>query len=629
MVIKEKLYVSLTSWYKRINNVSKVVESLLNQTIKPDKIIVNLCTYDFPYMEENLPQDLLDLVNNNSNVEIYWFIENYKAFKKHLRVLEIAEDDALIMSADDDHLYPKNFIETMYMSYCYYGKKHPVTANKLILCHNIWTFNGPGTLYKRSDWPKDYKKYLSENILKNTLDDIVVTVLFALNNVLVMPAMFYLPPDKDLLFNDNDCWTDRGNADAFDRDNPYLSLWVGTKYILAESIQKVHFKRESSRFVPNFWDIIVDTVKRLEPSLNKNLDGVKFMLDSFYNHWLEGMVHTDETLQNALSIKRISDKSHFIGNNKLVVTVASWTMRIQNVVPVVKSILYNSILPDDIVINLAKPDFNVTDEELADPILLRLNHPDLIDLLKLITTTTNVNIYIHWYDDSELKSWKKHIYCINNYSPDDVIICIDDDKLYSEMFIETFLKSYKYFGCEFPITNCIANYCQGVLPFHGAAMLYRPKDFGDFNKFMNDKMCHLVPEDNHLLNILTANNVMLMPVIGHNYLFKDDNFNQGVSNFGNDNFDDNWWDNYRKVIDESEKILEVACEGDPALNSSWNYNMYKLAYRNVKNYLEKYKDIHTEGYAKEVYDDIENYFKNDFGNNSNTKFCKKFADIIL
>ena len=79
MISEERIIVSLTSWYKRIGNVKTVVESLLNQTLPASKILINLCTEDFPNMEEDLPEDLLELVRNNSNVvEIYWFVENYK-----------------------------------------------------------------------------------------------------------------------------------------------------------------------------------------------------------------------------------------------------------------------------------------------------------------------------------------------------------------------------------------------------------------------------------------------------------------------------------------------------------------------------------------------------------------------
>ena len=68
----EPIYVSLTSWHKRINNVKPVIETILKQTLQPHKIILNLCIQDFPKMEKDLPQDLLELIDTN-DIELYWF----------------------------------------------------------------------------------------------------------------------------------------------------------------------------------------------------------------------------------------------------------------------------------------------------------------------------------------------------------------------------------------------------------------------------------------------------------------------------------------------------------------------------------------------------------------------------
>ena len=71
MNVPEKILVTMTSWHKRIDNVAPVVKTLLNQTIKPNKILLNFCTEDFPNMEGDLPSDLLELVKENDCIEIY------------------------------------------------------------------------------------------------------------------------------------------------------------------------------------------------------------------------------------------------------------------------------------------------------------------------------------------------------------------------------------------------------------------------------------------------------------------------------------------------------------------------------------------------------------------------------
>jgi hypothetical protein len=210
-----------------------------------------------------------------------------------------------------------------------------------------------------------------------------------------------------------------------------------------------------------------------------------------------------------------------------------------------------------------------------------------------------------------------------------VIICIDDDILYSEVFIEIMLKSYKYFNCEFPITSCTTNFCHGSLAFHGSATLYRPKDFKEFDSFLNWKITHSFPEDNHLLNILLANNVLLMPVLGYNYLFNNKNFNQTESNFGNNNFDENWWKNYSSLMEESNKILKNKFEDSSILDIGWSPVCYNFSYETTRQYLEKYKYIHIEGYQKIVYDVFKKHFQSDFGSTSLTGFDKIFSDVIL
>ena len=198
----------MTSWKKRITNVLPVVKTLMNQTIEPYKIVLNFCIQDFPHTEKDLPQNLLDYVQTNKNkIEIYWFIENYKAWKKHLHVLEIAGDNDLILCTDDDHLYPEDFIEKMYMSYVHYGKEFPVTLNRVMLVHNMWSFNGPGTLYRKRDFG-DYKKFLTYDVLHNCAEDTFIQILFAMNRVACMPMIYEFPKDKELLFNDNDAFTD-------------------------------------------------------------------------------------------------------------------------------------------------------------------------------------------------------------------------------------------------------------------------------------------------------------------------------------------------------------------------------------------------------------------------------------
>ena len=82
------IIVSLTSWPKRIGNVATVISSLLNQDVQPDIIQLNLSEDEFKNKEENLPEDLIDLIANNSNIIIEWVKGNDGVFKKIIPTLK-------------------------------------------------------------------------------------------------------------------------------------------------------------------------------------------------------------------------------------------------------------------------------------------------------------------------------------------------------------------------------------------------------------------------------------------------------------------------------------------------------------------------------------------------------------
>jgi len=613
MKIKEHLIVSITSWHKRILNVRPVIESIINQTIPPDKILINLCIEDFPNMTEDLPSDLLELIANHSNIELYWFIENYKAWKKHLHALDIANQDDLIISIDDDHIYPNDFIEKLYVSYCYYGKKCPVTLNKIMLCHNIWTFNGPGTLYRKSDWG-EYQKYLTYDVLHNCINDIFITILFALNGVPILPEIFHIPDDDELLFCDNNSYTDKRAAARHNEENPMITLRDNTLIAMEQSLSKNYFKGANTKYTPTFWDIIESLIVKLKTSSVANFSCVQYEIDKFYSNFLKPNVYNVNYKDLSLDIYRSSFREDYIGkDNKLIITLSSWPGRISNVVPVLESILYNSILPTDIVVNFAKPDWNIPLDVAVDlDYLETFKNDDFKDLIAL--ARKNPIIKMHWYDDAELKSWKKHLYVLDNYSENDVVICIDDDILYSEVFIETMLKSYNYYGREFPITSITSSYCHGMFGFCGHSTLYRPGDFKGYKEYITPEILHMLPEDNHLLNILHLNNKLLMPVIGRNFLFKDVNFNAGDSNFGNGVFNDIWWKNYHQIMEESEKIILTKCKGRKELEENWHPVFFSFAIYNATQFLKKYKNLWTDEYKKLIYDNIQNHVNSGFGN---------------
>lgn len=108
---KKRIIVSLTSYPKRINNIYITLYSLLNQTIKADKIVLWLAEDEF--QDKKIPESLLYL--SKRGIDIKW-CTNIKSYKKLIPSLLEFKDD-IIVTADDDIFYYKTWLSSLYFSY--------------------------------------------------------------------------------------------------------------------------------------------------------------------------------------------------------------------------------------------------------------------------------------------------------------------------------------------------------------------------------------------------------------------------------------------------------------------------------------------------------------------------------
>ena len=624
---RERILVTMTSWHKRIGNVEAVVKTLLNQTLPADKIILNFCIQDFPNLEEDFPESLRSLIEEHHQIETYWYIENYKAWKKHLHVIEIAGDDDLILSTDDDHLYPSDFIEKMYVSYCYYGKQYPITLNRKLLTHNCWCFNGPGMLYKKTHLPKDYKRYLVKDVMIS-FEDTILTTLLAMTGTCGLPEIFYMPPDEDMTYNDIYAFSDvtsiTRNPNKSDQDvSDILAINEHTRSTLVKVFDEHYFNRYVPKpgeevFFPKYWKFHVDTIGKIYEKQKTSYITLpeKYLLDKFEELPLSGGIwvpHSD--FQDAMKIDMHRyDKNFYIGEgNKLIITLSSWNKRIGNCHKIISDMLYNTFTPDEIVLNLAKPDFGVPIDKNPDLYELVQNGVFPKDLYELIKD--NSIIHVNWYDDAGYRSWKKYIHVSQYYKPDDVIIAIDDDVLYKETFIETMVKSYYEYGRKHPISS-IRSFCQGGIGICGYAFLFTPKFITFGPELYSKDILYKFPEDNHILNVVNFNGYPVMPVIGYNFLFYSTSFNQGDdSNFGNMVFTDDWWKSYYDLIEESERIIQNAGKEREELKMGWNPVYFNFNIAELRKYLENNNREALSEPVKHVYDTIKLYLENHAGTN--------------
>lgn len=115
-----RLIVSFTSFPARIQIVPLVVEELLNQTRLPDRICLYLSKEQFPQLEKDLPEELLGL-QKTKKINITFVEDDLKGHKKYYYAMQEFADD-IIVTVDDDLIYPEQMLEQLYQSYLRYPK---------------------------------------------------------------------------------------------------------------------------------------------------------------------------------------------------------------------------------------------------------------------------------------------------------------------------------------------------------------------------------------------------------------------------------------------------------------------------------------------------------------------------
>lgn len=133
----KNIILSLTSYGERINELKYVLYSLITQTIKPGKIIVNIA-----YNDEKFITDELRFFEKY-NVE-FFLCEDLKSFKKLIPTLE-RYSDKVIVTCDDDMFYEKDWLEQLWNKHL--EKKEDIVAhniygisyeNNTILPYDLW-----------------------------------------------------------------------------------------------------------------------------------------------------------------------------------------------------------------------------------------------------------------------------------------------------------------------------------------------------------------------------------------------------------------------------------------------------------------------------------------------------------
>jgi hypothetical protein len=204
-----RLVVSLTTIPSRILKIQNTIDSILNQSIKPDRIY--LAIPENCRRQKKQPYIIPPKILENSAVEILRETWDSGPSMKLLPALKKEQEpDTLIVTVDDDHFYQNQFLEVLIK----YTEKHPDSALGFngwnidpLLNENRYEFIDKNfTIPVKSDVLEGYrgvlykKKFFSENVfdykgfpkIAHKVDDVWISAHLARNGVerLVLPGVY-------------------------------------------------------------------------------------------------------------------------------------------------------------------------------------------------------------------------------------------------------------------------------------------------------------------------------------------------------------------------------------------------------------------------------------------------------
>ena len=218
-----KLIVSLTTHPGRINCVHLTINTLLTQSLKPDKVILWLAESQFPDREKDLPEDLLKL--RDLGLTIDW-CEDLRSYKKLLPTLRKYPDD-IIVTVDDDAYYDSELLSSLYNAYLQNGNNiyarrvvklelnsnnelQSISARKYLYQDNFnptflhQLIGAFGVMYPPHSLHKDVYDIEKIKRLLPTHDDVYFWAMAVLNNTRIQTVLGY-NADINYIEGSQDC----------------------------------------------------------------------------------------------------------------------------------------------------------------------------------------------------------------------------------------------------------------------------------------------------------------------------------------------------------------------------------------------------------------------------------------
>lgn len=121
------IVVSLTSFPKRINKVWMVIDSMMHQQMRPEKICLYLTEEEFPHGRESLPKRLL--AYEKLGLEICFRKYNLMPHNKYFYALQ-EYPDKYVVTVDDDMYYHNDLISNLWSTHT----KYPDAVSSNSIC---------------------------------------------------------------------------------------------------------------------------------------------------------------------------------------------------------------------------------------------------------------------------------------------------------------------------------------------------------------------------------------------------------------------------------------------------------------------------------------------------------------
>jgi len=377
-----KLIVSYTSYPARISTAHLTAKTILRNSIKPDMVILWLAEPQFPKRIEDLPSELVTLVEKEPSFKIKFVDKDIRQFKKLRPALQEFPNDYII-TIDDDRYYSKNLIKRFLKK----ADKHPgcIVSGRARLVKvdnrgNLSPFNKFSL--KLYGAPPRFCHMAIGN-----------------SGILFPPKALHVDALDEELF-------ERVKPESDDLWNWAMAVRNGTKIKIAAPFRHPLIIRGTQK----------DT---LCTGREKRVEGTKKKVKHTY---------TDKIVENfpeVVAAVRDEGKKHHGLDKKLVVSFTSYPARIHTVHIPIQGLLNNRIMPDLIVLQLAKPQFPNGLKDLPKELQELLKREALVEVR---------------FQEKDIKQHKKHSPTMREF-PEDFILSIDDDREIPPRFIERFLKT--------------------------------------------------------------------------------------------------------------------------------------------------------------------------------------------